>query len=489
MRTREKIGKDALNAANFHARFRGPDKTVIKQETSRDGRQLTFLHNLLDISGTTCPQPLCGGSQGNRVWLMFNGEIYNYKSIADVNCDTQCLMPAFRRFGESMGSELDGEFAIAIYDENKNECFIFTDPFLTKPLYIGKNSDASDFAVSTCASALQRLGFPRVDMVKPNSTYHITFEKGTADISIKSPVFKFDIKQHITSYENWIQAFSDSVKKRSLHGAHRPMVFLSSGYDSGGICVALNELGISYDTFSILAGENSGLLKNRIRINKRASCAKAYLYDGISSRVWRNLAQDICRNVEPFVYQHEDSPGIVRSVQDDGGAVGANFICRKAREKKKFVNLSGSGADEILSDYGYGGQKFYSHSEFGGLFPEDLNGFFPWKKFYGDTQRSYLFKDEFILGRNGIEGRYPYLDKRVVQEFLWLDSNLKNKSYKAPLSELLKRSNYPFEPMKKCGFDPAIPPGFWELMLGKLRFQGGAAKDCIKKIFLKSHCI
>ena len=50
-------------------------------------------------------------------------------------------------------------------------------------------------------------------------------------------------------------------------------------------------------------------------------------------------------------------------------------------------------SDEIYSDYGFAGQKYYSHSEFGGLFPTDLTGFFPWKKFYGDTQRSYLFKE------------------------------------------------------------------------------------------------
>jgi asparagine synthetase B (glutamine-hydrolysing) len=483
-RTKNKISNSEFEKSNFFSKFRGPDCTNLISENLKNGLYISFLHNLLDISGNGCEQPFYEGEKGNRLFVLFNGEIYNFQELAASSLsDTACLIPAFKKFGLDLAKKLDGEYSICIYDEANDSVFIFTDPFLTKPLYIGTNSDASDFAVATCASTLQRLGFLHLKMACPNATYSITFSSGTAEISIFKPAVSFDIKQFKSGYENWFEAFFAAVKKRALHGSHRPMVFLSSGYDSGGICLALNELGISYDTFSIVAGENRELLKNRIRINKKASCSHAYLFAGISSKEWKYLAQDICSNVEPFIYQHEDSPGIVRSVQDDGGAVGANFICRKARKKKMVVNLSGSGADEILSDYGYGGQKFYSHSEFGGLFPDDLNGFFPWKKFYGDTQRSYLFKEEFILGRNGIEGRYPYLDKQVVQEFLWLDSNLKNKCYKAPLAELLARSNYPFAPMEKHGFDPFIPAGFLETALGKLRFHGGALKAWFKEVF------
>jgi len=39
--------------------------------------------------------------------------------------------------------------------------------------------------------------------------------------------------------------------------------------------------------------------------------------------------------------------------------------------------LSGMGADELFSDYGFAGQKIFAHSNFGGLFPDDLTGFFP----------------------------------------------------------------------------------------------------------------
>ena len=47
-------------------------------------------------------------------------------------------------------------------------------------------------------------------------------------------------------------------------------------------------------------------------------------------------------------------------------------------------------------------------------------GFFPWCNFYKNAQRSFLMKEELVAGVHGIEGRYPFLDPKVVQEYLWL---------------------------------------------------------------------
>ena len=68
--------------------------------------------------------------------------------------------------------------------------------------------------------------------------------------------------------------------------------------------------------------------------------------------------------------------------------------------------LSGSGADETISDYGFGGEKFYPHSNFGGYFPEQLGAIFPWRDFFLGTQRDYLMKEELVAGAHGIESRY-----------------------------------------------------------------------------------
>lgn len=412
------------------------------------------MHNLLDISGSSQTQPAILENQGNRLLALFNGEIYNYSELTDAKSDTASILPLYRENGVEMAEKLDGEFSILIYDQQANSSIVITDPFLTKPLYIGRDSTNGDFGVSTCKSSLTSLGLDDVQMAQPNSTYQIEFNSTSISINHTFPISEFDLNQHKDSYKDWLQAFLAAVYKRATHGQFKPSVFLSSGYDSGGICATLNFLKLPYTTFTILSGESEELLEKRKVFNIKATCIKAFNYKGISAKRRKIIELDILKNVENFKYWHEDAPGVVTDLHVDGGAVGGSLLAKEARKNKCLVILSGSGSDEILSDYGFNGIKIYHHSEFGGCFPEDLNGFFPWKKFYGDTQRSYLFKDEFILGRHGLEGRYPFLDKKVVQEFLWLTPELKNNAYKAPLAYLLHELEYPFEEGVKRGFSP-----------------------------------
>ena len=62
-------------------------------------------------------------------------------------------------------------------------------------------------------------------------------------------------------------------------------------------------------------------------------------------------------------------------------------------------------------------------------------------------------KEETVSGTWGVEGRYPFLDKQVVQEFLWLSNDLKNKHYKSVIHNYLTSNNYPFEENQKVGFN------------------------------------
>ena len=64
------------------------------------------------------------------------------------------------------------------------------------------------------------------------------------------------------------------------------------------------------------------------------------------------------------------------------GAINAYSAKLAERANHKAIYLSGSGADEIFSDYGFDGIKHFRHSTIGGLFPEDLDTVFPWKNFF-----------------------------------------------------------------------------------------------------------
>ena len=166
----------------------------------------------------------------------------------------------------------------------------------------------------------------------------------------------------------------------------------------------------------------------------------------------RDLVQ---RGTEEFIYTIESSSSNYkerRKLIDDRASSWLSLVCTHAINDGRKLYLSGLGADEIFSDYGFGGIKKTQHSNFGGLFPKDLSTIFPWNSFYHSSMESYLAKEEYVSGMHGVETRYPFLDKKVVQEFLWLDHNLKNSQYKSVLDNYFIENNYPFNRGEKKGF-------------------------------------
>ena len=443
--TKRKYSDQELFNANTFIKQRGPtatNKTIIK---TIEGMHVTMLHNLLDISGKNVLQPI----SKDGIHMLFNGEIYNYFDFAKTSSDTEAILHLFMQ-GDGFEDKLDGEYIIIIYSEKNQTLDIKTDPFLTKPLYFGRGDDPSEFACASYPSALTTLGFNHIYDAQPNSSYRINLSKNSITISEKYPVHKFEVSQHSLNYDDWCESFIEAVRKRALHGGHRPMVALSSGYDSGCISLALKLLNIKFNSYTMLSGENIKIINDR-RMHLHGVLENSYIVNSVSKNEITKIslrAQDFIENLN---YHHSDGQGSLKMFSDPG-ALGSYIVANKSSENGEIVNLSGSGGDEIYSDYGYKGKRHAIHSEFGGLFPDSLEGFFPWKKFYGDTQRSYLMKEEFVFGAFGIESRYPFLDKTVVGEFLKLNTALKNKYYKAPLHYFMEKYGFPFELNSKRGF-------------------------------------
>ena len=98
----------------------------------------------------------------------------------------------------------------------------------------------------------------------------------------------------------------------------------------------------------------------------------------------------------------------------------------------------------------------------------NTGSFFPWCNFFEGSQRSYLMKEELTAGTHGVEGRYPFLDPAVVQEFLWLRHDLKNAEYKKPVADFLRAAAFPTAWDAKVGFSANH-----NLRSGKDRGRGG----------------
>jgi asparagine synthetase B (glutamine-hydrolysing) len=267
-------------------------------------------------------------------------------------------------------------------------------------------------------------------------------------------LLEFNLDQYKTDFNDWDAAFAQSIAKRTQNTREQIFIGLSSGYDSGGIACELIAQDVSYKSYSLLGIEDPTVLEERIQIVAKHSLSELI---SPSAKQVQNASSYIKDHIEETIfYIYSEGTGHVEtpSLHEDGGAVGLALVCARANNEGRKIYLSGQGADEIFSDYGYAGKRFYPHSNFGGQFPDELHEIFPWASFYGSSQESYLRKEEYVAGSFGIETRYPYLDKKVVQEFLNLSPGLKNCCYKSVLSNYLKKRQFPTLFDKKIGFYP-----------------------------------
>jgi asparagine synthetase B (glutamine-hydrolysing) len=373
------------------------------------------------------------------VVTVFNGEIYNYKSFGNYNSDGECIIDLYNQYGDNFVSRLDGEFAICLIDFKNQKLIIANDVFACKPLWY--EFKGKEFCVGSYNSQLTGLGFAQGKKLKANTTE--VYNLKTLSLTNRLENVKFDIRQHKTSFDDWLLAFSNSIKKRTANTNKGMFVGMSSGYDSGAIACELEKQNIDFKAYSITNNENNEILDARLKL---ISNKEPFSMTPIEFEKWK---QELRNNCEDFYYQDQFFD---YNIKKDQASMGLASICSRANKEGRRIYFSGQGADEIISDYGFGGKKIYKHSSFGGLFPQNLQDFFPWHSFWDGTQIQYLNKEEYVAGHFGIETRYPFLDKDLVQEFLWLSADLKNSKYKSCLDEYLKVNNFPYQPSEKRGF-------------------------------------
>lgn len=433
-----------LEYVNEFTKYRGPDHT-----SEIHNGPYTFVHNLLSITGEFTPQPTI--SPDNGIYCLFNGEIYNFQDFGKFANDSRCLIPLYQNYGTHFISKLDGEFSIVLIDFNNNLAILATDAFSTKPLWV--STDGKWFGAASYRSPLSRLGFKYIEKVSANTIK--VYQLDSWKLKHIQSVNKFDIQnQHKKDFNDWNNAFRESIYKRAmLNVREKVFIGLSSGFDSGAISCELLNQKIPFKAYSIQGNENREVLFQRYaRLSNIAEIEPIRI-----TSEQRALAHSyIVKNVENFKYRIYSMSSNYNefnlSIHDDHGANSLSHVAGCAKRDGRKIYLSGQGSDEIFSDYGFGGKKIYPHSNFGGLFPKNLQQIFPWPSFYESSQVSYLTKEESVAGSYGLEARYPFLDPKVIQEFLWLDYDLKNKWYKSVLYNYFKENNFPFSPNEKIGF-------------------------------------
>src|SRR5438874_3925146 len=354
-----------LGHASRFQRFRGPDYTNIVE---LDG--ITLMHNLLSINGAFAPQPFLG----DGLACVYNGEIYNSRDFGEFASDGMCILPAYEGLGPRFVRELDGEFAIVIVDRRNQSIFISTDVFGTKPIHYSLSG--SYFGVASYASALKAVGFDSVKRLEPNR--YLTIAIDNCEVLTNNSVVDFALRQYKTTFDDWTAAFASAINKRLQNCGERFFIGLSSGYDSGAIACELDRQKVKYKSYSIMSNEKRDVIEDRI---SRRESGSDFEFIFPSAYQKRRMRKHLAATIEPVSCEIvSTATGFSQQweLHDDGASIGLAIICDRAKHEGRRIYISGQGADEIYSDYGFLGVPIYPHSNFGGYFPEDLTSIFPW---------------------------------------------------------------------------------------------------------------
>ena len=347
---------------------RGPDADgfYIDQESGvgLGHRRLSILD--LSVAANQPMQSHCG-----RYFICFNGEVFNYREIAEklgMKCrttsDTEVILEAFIMKGVDFVHLLNGMFAIVIYDSREKVFHIFRDRLGIKPLvYYWQNND---FAFASEIKALLQLQeIDRSKTTKKDSVYTFlnsgyipephTIYSNISKLPAGSYAVIKDRQMEINSY--WKPEEKITEKKLSDFGSAKDQlktllessvkyrmisdvpfgVFLSGGIDSSMIAaIAQNTTTDTIKTFSI------GVKDQTLDESGFARSVSEYLktdhYEFIVSE------QDSLEMVEKMMNAYDEPYA-------DSSAIPTMLVSKLARQHVTMA-LSGDGGDELFMGYG-----------------------------------------------------------------------------------------------------------------------------------------
>ena len=319
-------------------------------------------------------QPM--GSTDGRLWIVFNGEIYNYLELRSrlaalghafrTATDTEVILAAYQQWGESCVEHLNGMFALAIWDTHARTLFVARDRFGEKPIHY-VHIPGRLFAFASEMKALWAAGVATREIHQPTlglfteygqvETGEQTIYKGilrlpqahcltlSADGRMhKRRYWDIDPRVRIEGWtdERYVEEFREllirSVRLR-LQADVPVGSSLSGGLDSSTVVGVINRLlpeGAVQKTFSARfddAARDEGrwmdLVTQRNRVERHD--------------VWPT-AERFFEELDAVLW-HQEEPFTSASIYAQWS------VMRLAKENDVTVLLDGQGADEMLAGY------------------------------------------------------------------------------------------------------------------------------------------
>jgi asparagine synthase (glutamine-hydrolysing) len=349
---------------------RGPDDAGAKLlDESRLGFGFRRL-SIIDLSPAG-NQPMHGCS--DRVWLVFNGEIYNHAKLREgleqrghiyhSQTDSETILHLYEERGLDFVSELEGDFAIALWDAEHEQLVLARDRIGVKPLYFHHQSGRFIFASEIKAILQHPAVTPEIN---EQSLYHyLTFLTTPAPTTLFRDIQKLpaghlltvkrdgtaDLKQYWDALppsqankrteaehsDEILRLLRDSIRKRMMSDV--PFgVFLSGGVDSSANVALMSELmSQPVRTYTVGFADTDELNE----LDSARAVAERFATDHHEVIIGQQEMQQFL----PELVYHQDEP------LADPVCVPLYYVSKLARESGTVVVQVGEGADEIFAGY------------------------------------------------------------------------------------------------------------------------------------------
>ena len=342
----------------------GPDDEGIYSDTNH---HLVLGHrrlSIIDLSNSG-HQPM--SYDGERYWISYNGELYNYPELKlelqQQGCrfsntsDTEVILAAFATWGTAAFKRFNGMYAFALWDAMEGNIYLVRDPSGIKPMYYAITKEGLSFASEIRAFAPipwlqeQHPHWPVYLMAYGHLPEPITTLKEVKPL-VKGSWLKYNVTSGVAKLEtfnrfSYMEKIGDrreaielvklnlqkAVKSHLISDA--PIgVFLSGGLDSSVLALLANKEQEQLNTISIF-----------------------FEQDQFSEKKYQDILQQqlSCNHQQHLVKEeafHQFFPTIVNAM-DLPCCDGINlwFISKFARESGLKAVLSGIGGDELFGGY------------------------------------------------------------------------------------------------------------------------------------------
>ena len=354
---KDKDKKKILKNMCDRIKHRGPDAQgyYVKGDVALGQRRLS----IIDIEGGK--QPMF--SKDEKLVVVFNGEIYNYKELKSelsdypfqTNSDTEVLLYGYKEWGSELPKHLRGMFAFALYDIENKTLFCARDPFGIKPFYYYQNDGdfmfaseikafldhpkfKKEFNESILAPYLSFSFTPTTEtffkgVKRLDAGYSLTYKDGEMSFN-RYFELNFDIKKedYDKTVDNISKVMTDSVNHHMISDVEVGS-FLSSGIDSSYI-VSLAKPDKTYTVgYDIPRYDETNYAKD--------------LTEKLGIRnTNKKITKEEYMKILPKIMYHMEEPA------SDPAVVALYFVANIASKDVKVV-LSGEGADEFFGGYNY----------------------------------------------------------------------------------------------------------------------------------------